>query len=172
VRAPSRDRYQLWAGVHGAALPVLSLGTALHLRVELLPLFAWSSALAFTQVRVDIDRGELRLQDLSLRTGPALSFTRGGWTLSLGAAAKLSFLRLAGEAADASVTRARSFDSWLFVPTLFAGAALALARGAFLAVELEAGHALRRVRADVEGGGARTLSAFRTSATLGAGFQW
>jgi hypothetical protein len=166
------ERYHLWAGVQGAALPLFSLGGALALRVSIRPLFAWASALSFGQRRIAIDRGQLRVQDLSLRSGPALSFTRARWTLLLGAAAKLSYVRLTGEAADRSATRARRFDAWLFVPTLFAGAAVALGRGAFAALELEAGHALRRLRADVEGGGARTLSAFRASALLGAGLQW
>lgn len=167
-----RERYRLWAGVYGAALPVLALGAGLILRAELMPLLTWSSALSFAQGRTDIDRGALRVQDIALRTGPSLSLQRGAWNLSLGAAAKLSLLRLSGEAADRSATRARGFQAWLFVPTLFAGAVLALGRGAFVALELEAGHALRRVRADVVGGGARTLSALRASATLGAGLQW
>jgi hypothetical protein len=171
VRSES-ERYHLWAGVHGAALPLFSLGAALVLRVSIRPLFAWSSALSFSQRRTAIDRGELRVQDISLRSGPALSFALAPWTLTLGVAAKLSYVRLTGEASDRSATRARAFDEWLFVPTLFAGAAVALGRGAFAALELEVGHALRRLRADVEGGGARTLSAWRASALLGAGFQW
>ncbi len=169
---PAREQYRLWAGVHGTALPVLAVGAGLLFRVELAPLFSWSSGLSFAQGRVDVDRGELRVQDVALRTGPVLSFQRGPWNLSLGAAAKLSLLRLSGDAADRSATRALAFQAWLFVPTLFAGVLLGLGRGAFVALDLEAGHALRRVRADVEGGGARSLSAFRAGATLGAGLQW
>lgn len=168
----TRDRYHLWAAVQGSALPLIALGGALALRVSIRPLFAWSSAFSFSQRRSAIDRGELRVQDMSLRSGPALSFTLASWTLLLGAAAKVSYMRLSGEAADRSATRARTFEAWLLAPTLFAGTSVSLGRGAFAALELEAGHALRRLRADVQGGGARTLSAFRASALLGAGFQW
>lgn len=172
VPAAAQPRFHLWAGVHGDALPLFALGGALLFRVSIVRLFAWSSSFDFSQVRTPIDRGTLRVQSISLRTGPALSFALTPVTLLVGVGARLSLLRLSGEAADKSQTHATSFDSWLIAPTLFAGAAIALARGAFLALELELGNALRHVRADVEGGGARTLSPWRASAVLGAGFQW
>jgi hypothetical protein len=170
--APDQPRYHLWAGVNGGALPLLSLGGALLLRVSIVRLFAWSSSLSFSQGRTGIDLGELRVRDVSLRTGPALSFVLAPVTLLVGAGARVSLLRLTGEPSDKRAAQARSFDSWLFVPSLFLGAAVALARGAFLALEVDLGYALRRVRADVVGGGAHTLSAWRASAVLGAGFQW
>jgi hypothetical protein len=169
---PDEPRYHLWAGVNGGALPLLSLGGALLLRVSIMRLFAWSSSFSFSQGRTGIDLGELRVRDLSLRTGPALSFVLAPVTLLMGAGVRVSLLRLAGEPHDKRAAQARSFDSWLFVPSLFLGAAVTLARGAFLALDLDFGHALRRVRADEEGAGAHTLSAWRASAVLGAGFQW
>jgi hypothetical protein len=172
IGARPDPRFHLWAGISGSALPLLSLGGSLLLRVSIRRLFAWSNAFDVSQVRTPIDRGQLRVQNISLRTGPALSFVVSPLTLLLGAGFRLSLLRLSGEASDPSATGSRGFDTWLVAPTLFGGAALDVGRGAFLALELEVGHALRRVRADVVGGGALTLSAWRASGVLGAGFQW
>ena len=169
--ASMHSRYRLWAGLEGHALPLLALGGALMFHAQIRPFLAWSSALAFSQVRTAIDQGRLRAQTIALRTGPALSLTFSRIDLLFGAGLRISRLRLAGEASDAT-TRARAFDTWLFAPTVFGAVSVALGRGALLALELDAGHALRRVRADVQNGGARTLSAFRLSAVLGAGFAW
>jgi hypothetical protein len=137
-----------------------------------LRLLAWSSAGAFTQGRLSIDRGKLRVQQVALRTGPALLLENERGSLQLGAAARLGWLSLTGEPSDAGAVRAAGFQTWSVAPAVFAGGALRLGKYAVIALELELAHTLRRVRADVQGGGARTLSALQTAAVLGAGVLW
>jgi hypothetical protein len=172
ARAARRARYALWAGLEGQATPLLGLGGSLLLRVRVRQWFGWSSALSFGQTRTEIDRGELRVRGTSLRSGPALLLERGRTTLELGAGARGGLMQLGGEPSDAQSTAAADFDAWFVGPALFAGASVELGAHVILALELELAYAAPRIRADVEGGGARTLSAWRSSAVLGVGAAW
>jgi hypothetical protein len=172
AKAPQLPRFLLWGGLEASATPLFALGGSLLFRLRILRLFAWSSALGFSQGRVSIDRGKLRVQSVALRTGPALLLENAHGSLQLGLGARLGWLGLRGEPADADAVAAQSFNSWSVGPAGFTGGALRLGRRAVIALELELAHTLRRVRADVEGGGARTLGALHTSAVLGAGATW
>jgi hypothetical protein len=169
---PALPRFALWAGLEVSATPVFALGGSLSFRARLWRLLAWSSAFAFTQGTRAIDRGELRVQSNALRTGPALLLEDPRGALQLGLGARVGALRLRGVPDDRAQTESAEFRSWYVGPALFAGGLLRLGRRAILALELELAYTMRRVRADVEGGGALTLGPWRASAVLGAGAAW
>jgi hypothetical protein len=171
-RPEALPRFALWAGIELSATPLFALGGSVSLRARLWRRLAWSSAFAFTQGTGDIDRGALRLQSNALRTGPALLLEDRRGALQLGLGARVGALRLRGEPEDSAETESAEFRSWYVGPALFAGGTLRLGTHAILALELELAYTMRRVRADVEGGGARTLGPWRTSAVLGAGATW
>jgi hypothetical protein len=164
--------YLLWVGAEAQALPLFGLGGSLLLRVRIRKWLAWSSAFSVTEAKTAIDRGTLRVRSTSLLSGPALLLEQAHFSLHIGMGARAGLLQLTGEPADAQSTAAASFDAFYVGPALFAAATWSLGSHAFLALELEVDHALRRVRADVQGGHARTLAAWRSSAVLGAGVAW
>jgi hypothetical protein len=166
-------RYLLWAGMEAHATPLFALGGALLLRVKLHALVSWSSAGSLTLASIEIDRGELRVLQVSLRSGLALVlFDSSLASLQLGAGVRGGWLRLRGEPADAERTTAAHFSAFYLGPALFAGAVLHVLAPLFVALELELSHSLREARANVEDGNARTLSPWRSSAVLGAGLAW
>lgn len=165
-------RFALWAGAEVGATPLWAFGASLQFRARLLRLFGWSSALGFTQGTLAIDRGSLRVQSTALRTGPALLLESARGSLHVGLGARLGFLTLTGLPDDGALTRRAQFRTWYLAPAAFAGGLLRLGKYALLGLELELTHTLRRVRADVEGGGARTLGGLRLAGVLGAGATW
>jgi hypothetical protein len=164
--------YLLWVGAQAQAQPLFGLGGSLLLRVRIRELLAWSSAFSLVEATTAIDRGRLWVRSTSLLAGPVLLLERARFSLHVGIGARAGLLQLKGEPADAQSTAAASFDAWYIGPALFAGATLRFGSHAFLALELELDHVLRGVRADVQGGSARTLSPWRSSAALGAGVAW
>jgi len=164
--------YALWAAAEGQATPLLGLGGSVLLRVKVQELLAWSSAASIGQARADIDRGKLRVLSVSLRTGLALLLESSRASLHVGAGMRGGWLQLTGEPSDAADTAAAHFDTWFVGPALFGGVSWRVASHVFIALELEVDHTLREVRANVEGGDARTLSPWRSSGALGAGVAW
>jgi hypothetical protein len=112
------------------------------------------------------------VQSAALRTGPALSFERGPGALLLGLGARVGLWLLRGQPDDQADTVGAKFRSAYVGPALFAGGSVRLGKHALIALELELAYTMRRVKADVVGGGATTLGAWRTSAVLGAGAVW
>ena len=165
-------RFALWAGAEVGATPLWAFGASLQFRARLRHMLAWTGAFGFTQGKLAIDRGSVHVQSNALRTGPALLVERARGSFHAGLGARLGFLRLRGGPDDATLTQAAQFRTWYIAPALFAGGLVRLGKRAVLALELELTHTLRRVRADVEGGGARTLSALRLAGVLGAGATW
>jgi hypothetical protein len=164
--------YLLWLGVEVQASPLLGPGAALLLRMRICPWLAWANAVSFAQAYTAIDRGELRVRNFSLRSGPALLLESERVSLQIGIGARAGLMQLQGEPSDLQSTAASSFDAWYVGPALFAEVSWTLGAHVFIALGLEADHGLRRVRANVQGGQGRTLSALRSSATLGAGVAW
>jgi hypothetical protein len=164
--------YFLWAGVEAEATPLFGLGGSVLLRVKVGELLAWSSAVSVAQAHTDIDRGTLRVLSVSLRTGVALLLESSRASLHVGAGVRGGWMRLTGEPSDAEDTAAAHFDAGFVGPALFAGGTWRIAAPVFVALELEVDHALREVRANVEGGNARTLSPWRSSGSLGLGAAW
>jgi opacity protein-like surface antigen len=164
--------YALWAAAEGQATPLLGFGGSVLLRVKLQELLAWSSAVSIGQARTDIDRGKLRVLSVSLRTGLALVLESSRASFHVGAGVRGGWLQLTGEPSVAADTAAAHFDAWFVGPALFGGVSWRVASHVFIALELEVDHTLREVRANVEGGEARTLSPWRSSGALGAGLAW
>jgi hypothetical protein len=174
-RAPASEllpRYALWVGAEVGVTPLWAFGASLQFRARLLRMFAWTGAYGFTQGKLAIDRGDLEVQSNALRTGPAFLVERARGSFHAGLGARLGFLRLRGKPDDAALTGGTQFRTWYVAPAVFAGGLVRLGRYALLGLELELTHTLRRVRADVEGGGARTLGALRVAGVLGAGATW
>ena len=164
--------YLLWAGLEVQATPLLGLGGSLLLRAKMHDFWAWSSAVSLAQASSAIDRGELRVLQASLRTGLAFLLESSRASLQVGAGVRGGWLRLSGEPASSELTAAARFSAWYLGPALFAAVTFRVASPVFVALELELTCALREVRANVEGGSARTLSPWRSSGVLGAGVAW
>jgi hypothetical protein len=169
----SRPRaYALWAAAEAQATPLVGFGGSLLLRVKMRDFLAWSSAVSLGRARTEIDRGKLRVWSFSVRTGLALLLESSRASLQVGAGLRGGWLQLTGEPDDAENTAAAHFDAWFIGPALFAEATWSVASHVFIALGLELDHTLREVRANVEGGTARTLSPWRSSGALGAGVAW
>ena len=93
-------------------------------------------------------------------------------SLQLGAGVRAGWLRLSGEPAQSTQTEAAHFTALYLGPAAFIGVTHWIAAPLFVALELELSHSLREVRANVQGGSARTLSPWRSGALLGAGLAW
>lgn len=162
----------LSAGVEAHAAPLPGLGGALSFRVRVAQRVAWTSAMSGSYARTDIDRGELQVLSLSLRTGAAWFVESSRASFHVGAGVRVRWQRLTGEPSDDASTTAAHFEAWSVGPALFAGATWRIAEPVFIALELEGDHMLRDVQAKVEEGSAKTLSPWRATATLGAGVAW
>ncbi|HKP58990.1 MAG TPA: hypothetical protein VJV78_19850 [Polyangiales bacterium] len=165
--------YFAWAGLEMQATPLTGFGGAVLFRARLGERIAWSSALGLAQARTEIDRGELQVLSLSLRTGLALLLLQGAsGSLHLGAGVRGTWQRLTGEPSDAASTGGADFDAWALGPAVFAGATWSIAAPVIVALELEGAHMLREVHAHVERGQTKTLSPVSFAAVLGAGVAW
>jgi hypothetical protein len=162
----------LWAGVEMHAAPLAGLGAAVSFRVRVAQSVAWASAVGGSAATTDIDRGELHVSSLSLRTGAVWLLESSRASVHLGAGVRGRWQRLAGQPSDEASTTRAHFEAWSLGPALFAGATWRLAEPVFVALELEGDHMLRKVEAKVEEGSGKALSPWRASATLGAGVAW
>ncbi len=163
--------YFAWLGAEAQASPLFSVGGSLAFQAIVSEWLAWSSAFSVAHAAASIDRGDLSVLSLSLRTGLALVLRSQHGSLHVGAGLRGQWQRLEGEPSDAELTRSSSFSAWSLGPAAFGGATWQFASPAFLALELEAAR-LREVRAQVEAGDAKTLSAWRASAVVGMGLAW
>jgi hypothetical protein len=164
--------YWLWAGAEAQATPLFGVGGSVLLRVKVRELLAWSSAVSIAQARTGIDHGKLRVLSVSLRTGLALLLESSRASLQVGAGIRGGWQRLSGEPSDAANIAGAHFDAWFVGPAVFTGATWRIASPVFVALEFEVDHTLREMRANVQGGSARTLSPWRSSGSLGAGLAW
>jgi hypothetical protein len=160
-----------WLGAEAQATPIFGVGGSLLFQAILGEWLAWSSAFSVAHGSTNIDRGSLSVLAVSLRTGVAFALRGRQGSLHLGAGLRGQWQRLEGEPSDGDLTESASFSAWSLGPAAFAGATWQFAPPAFLALELEASR-LREMRAQVEGGNAKTLSAWRASAVVGAGIGW
>jgi hypothetical protein len=165
-------RVRLWMAPLAAALPLPAAGGALLLDLSLGRLLTLSVSVDASSGRGSLDRGTLQLQSYALRLGPALALTRGAFVFALGAGARVGMFVLRGEPDDTRTTAGRDVRALSAAGALFGSVLLELPHRLVAGLGLEADRELRRVRADVAGGGARTLSPYRVAAVLGLGARW
>lgn len=168
---PALPGRRIWLGFAAQAAPIVGLGGALSFDMRVGEWLAWSSTLGLLQARAGIDRGELRVLSLSVRSGLALQLQGVRGSLQLGAGLHGRRQGVEGVPSDVAATRAARFTVWSLGPALFAGASWQLGRHVLLALALELDR-LREVRARVEGGQTERLSAWHAGAVLGAGVAW
>jgi hypothetical protein len=169
---PSEPRFALGLGGLGQITPLRSAGGALAFDARLLRHFAWSARAHYAQGQRAIDLGTLHMTQLGMRTGPELVVGYAPIALFAGLGARVSLLRLRGEASDAETASGRRVRKLVAGPDLHAGVRLVLGQHGFLALELVAFYAMRALRVQTAGGSVRTLRGLYTEATLGGGFAW
>jgi hypothetical protein len=170
--AVQQPRYLLSAGAELSATPLLGGGGALAFVWRTGSWLALDSSFNVGQARTSIDGGRLRVRSVSLRTGPALFLQRSRLLLQLGLGVRAGMWFLAGEPDDPNSAQAAAFRSGFLAPAAFGGLAVLLGRHGLLALSLELDYTLPPVRADVAGGGVKSLSSWRSSAQLTAGVVW
>lgn len=167
-----RPRYLLAGGAELSATPLLGAGGVLAFVWRVGSWLALDSSLNAGQARTPIEGGTLRVRSVSLRTGPALVVQRSGWLLQLGLGVRAGIRFLAGEPDDPRTAQAADFHGWFVAPAVSGGLGYLLGRHGLLAFSLELDYTLPRVRAEVGGGGVKSLSAWRSTALLSAGVVW
>ncbi|MFT3927765.1 MAG: hypothetical protein QM778_34880 [Myxococcales bacterium] len=170
-RASAAEHFA-WAALQLQASPLLGPGVTLGLSQRIWRLLSWSSSLSYSFARSSLDDGELRVQQTSVNTGPALHLAFSDLVLELGAGMRAGWLGLRGEPDDAARVRGKRVDTWLAGPSLFGALFVNAGKRGFGMLALELAYTLRKVHADVQGGGGRTLSALWGAASLGGGFAW
>jgi hypothetical protein len=169
---PSEPRFAVGLGGLGQITPLRSVGGALAFETRLLRHFAWSARAHYARGQRAIDLGTLYMTQLGMRTGPVLRVSYAPITIFAGLGARLSLLRLRGEATDAEIALGKRVQKLVAGPDLHVGVRLVLGQHGFLALELVEFYAMRALRIQTVGGSVRTLRGLYTEATLGGGFAW